>query len=51
MQNAPGVTFIVKEMVKHLANLVFVNALFIFVVRKSTKTGAEVQYQVNWTAD
>lgn len=41
MQNAPGVTFIVKEMVKHLANLLFVNALFIFVVRKSTKTGAE----------
>lgn len=41
MHNAPGVTFIVKEMVKHLANLLFVNALFIFVVRKSTKTGAE----------
>ena len=30
-----------KEMVKHLANLLFVNALFIFVVRKSTKSGAE----------
>ena len=41
MQNAPGVTFIVKEMVKHLANLLFVNALFIFVVRKRTKSGAE----------
>ena len=30
-----------KEMVKHLANLLFFNALFIFVVRKSTKSGAE----------
>ena len=41
MQNAPGVTFIMKEMVKHLGNLLFVNALFIFIVRKSTKSGAE----------
>ena len=41
MQNAPGVTFIMKEMVKHLANLLFVNALFIFLVRKRTKSGAE----------
>ena len=41
MQNAPGVTFIIKEMVKHLANLLFVNALFIFLVRKRTKSGAE----------
>ena len=41
MQNAPGVTFIMKEMVKHLANLLFFNALFIFVVRKSTKSRAE----------
>jgi len=41
MQNASGVIFIVKEMVKHLANLLFVNALFIFVVRKRTKSGAE----------
>jgi hypothetical protein len=41
MQNAPGVTFIVKVMVKHLVNLLFVNALFIFVVRKRTKSGAE----------
>ena len=41
MQNAPGVTFIMKEMVKHLANLLFFNALFIFVVRKGTKSGAE----------
>ncbi|MFZ0893661.1 MAG: hypothetical protein WAZ77_04080 [Candidatus Nitrosopolaris sp.] len=30
-----------KEMVKHLANLLFVNALFIFLVRKRTKSGAE----------
>jgi hypothetical protein len=41
MQNASGVIFTVKEMVKHLVNLLFVNALFIFVVRKRTKSGAE----------
>ena len=41
MQNAPGVTFVMKEMIKHLVNLLFVNALFIFVVRKRTKSGAE----------
>jgi hypothetical protein len=41
VQNAPGVTFIMKEMVKHLVNLLFVNALFIFLVRKGTKSGAE----------
>src|SRR5438105_7437088 len=41
MQNAPGVTFVIKEMVKHLANLLFVNALFLFLVRKKTKSGAE----------
>ena len=41
MQNAPGVTFVIKEMLKHLANLLFVNALFIFLVRKRTKSGAE----------
>ena len=40
MLNAPGVTFIMKEMVKHLGNLLFVNALFIFL-RKRTKSGAE----------
>ena len=41
MQNASGVTFVIKEMVKHLANLLFVNGLFIFFVRKRTKSGAE----------
>ena len=41
MQNAPGVTFIVKEMVKHLVNLIFVNTLLIFLVHKRTKSGAE----------
>jgi hypothetical protein len=41
MQNAPGVTFTMKEMVKHLVNLLFVNALFIFLVRKRTKSGTE----------
>ena len=40
MQNAPGVTFVIKEMTKHLANLLFVNALFIFLVRKGIKSGA-----------
>ena len=41
MQNASGVSFVIKEMVKHLANLLFVNALFIFLVRKRTKSGAK----------
>jgi hypothetical protein len=41
MQNASGVTFVIKEMVKHIANLLFVNALFIFLVRKRTKSGAK----------
>ena len=41
MQNASGVAFVIKEMVKHLANLLFVNAIFIFLVRKTTKSGAE----------
>jgi hypothetical protein len=41
MQNAPAVTFIMKKMVKHLISLVFVNALFIFLVRKGTRSGAE----------
>jgi hypothetical protein len=41
MHNAPGITFVMKEMVKHLVNLLFVNTLFIFLVRKRTKSGAE----------
>ena len=41
MQNAGGVIFIMKEMVKHLVNLLFVNALFIFLVRKGTKSGTK----------
>jgi hypothetical protein len=41
MQNAPGVTFVIKDMVKHLVNLLFVNGLFIFLVRKGTKSRAE----------
>src|SRR5512133_1885226 len=41
MQNASGVTFVRKEMVKHLVNLLFVNALFIFLVRKRTKSRTE----------
>ena len=41
MQNARGVTFIMKEMVKHLVNLLFVNGIFIFLVHKRTKSAAE----------
>ncbi len=41
MQNSPGVTFIMKEMVKHLGNLLFVNGVFTFLVRKRTKSAAE----------
>ena len=41
MQSTRGVTFIMKEMVKHLVNLLFVNILFMFLVRKRTKSGAE----------
>ena len=41
MQSAARVTFIMKEMVMHLVNLLFVNALFIFLVRKRAKSGAE----------
>jgi hypothetical protein len=41
VQNAGGVTFIMKEMVKHLVNVLFVNALFIFLVRKGTKSRTE----------
>ena len=41
MQNASRVAFIMKEMVKHLVNLVFVHTLIIFLVRKRTKSGAE----------
>ena len=41
MQNAPGLTFVIKEMVKHLANLLFVDALFIFLVHKRTKSATE----------
>ena len=41
MQNAPGVTYIMKEMVQHLGNLLFVNGVFTFLVRKRTKSAAE----------
>ena len=41
MQNASGIAFIIMEMLKHLFNLLFVNALFIFLVRKRTKSEAE----------
>jgi hypothetical protein len=40
MQNASGVTYVIKEMTKHLVNLLFVNGLFIFLVRKRTNSGA-----------
>ncbi len=41
MQNAPGVTFIIKVMVKHLVNLLFVNGVFLFLVHKRRKSAAE----------
>jgi hypothetical protein len=41
VRNALGVAFIMKEMLKHLANLLFVNGQFIFLVRKRTKLGTE----------
>jgi hypothetical protein len=41
MQMARGLAFIMKEMVKHLVNLVFVQGLIIFSARKRTKSGAE----------
>jgi hypothetical protein len=40
MQNVSGVNFVIKEMTKHLANLLFVNGLFIFLVHRRTKSGA-----------
>jgi hypothetical protein len=46
MQNASRVAFIMKEMLKHLFNLLFVNALFIFLVRKRTKSGAEYKIKL-----
>ena len=41
MQKARGLAFIMKEMVKHLVNLVFVQGLIIFSARKKTKAGPE----------
>lgn len=41
MQNGSRAAFIMKEMLKHLFNLLFVNAIFIFLVRKRTKSRAE----------
>ena len=41
MQNALRVAFIMKEMVKHLANLLFANPVSISLVHKRTKSRAE----------
>jgi hypothetical protein len=41
MQKARGLAFIMKEMVKHLVNLVFVQGLIIFSASKKTKAGPE----------
>ena len=41
MQNVHRVTFIIKEMIKHLVNLLFVNAIVVFLLRRRTKSGAE----------
>jgi hypothetical protein len=58
MQNAFGVTFVMKEMKSTLmADLLFVNGLFIFLVRKRTKSGTgynikligqPTNYSKNW---
>ena len=38
MQKAHGVTFIIKEMVKHLVILLFINGIFLFLIHKRTKS-------------
>jgi len=45
VQSARGVAFIVKEMVKHLVNLLFVNGVFIFLVHKRKKSAGG--YNIN----
>ena len=45
MQNVRKVTFIMKEMVKHLVNLLFVNGLLIFLVQKRPKS-EEAEYNI-----
>ena len=45
MQSTRGVAFIVKEMVKHLVNLLFVNGVFIFLVHKRKKSAGG--YNIN----
>ena len=45
MQHTRGVAFIVKEMVKHLINLLFVNGVFIFLVHKRKKSAGG--YNIN----
>jgi hypothetical protein len=45
VQNTRGVAFIVKEMVKHLINLLFVNGVFIFLVHKRKKSAGG--YNIN----
>jgi hypothetical protein len=46
MQNASGVTFVIKEMTKHLADLLFVNGLFIFLFRKRTNSGPAYNFKL-----
>ena len=45
MRRTRGVAFIVKEMVKHLVNLLFVNGVFIFLVHKRKKSAGG--YNIN----
>jgi len=45
VQSTRGVAFIVKEMVKHLVNLLFVNGVFIFLVHKRKKSAGG--YNIN----
>ena len=45
MRRTRGIAFIVKEMVKHLVNLLFVNGVFIFLVHKRKKSAGG--YNIN----
>ena len=41
MQNVHRVTFIIKEMIKHLVILLFINGIFLFLIHKRTKSVTE----------
>jgi hypothetical protein len=41
VQNVHRVTFIIKEMIKHLVILLFINGIFLFLIHKRTKSVTE----------